>query len=60
MNIGATPLGQKLASIEADARDNQHVLTSEEMNDLQRLVRDNLQQLLTRYSAVRSELTSNP
>ena len=59
-NIGAVPLGQALADIEAQARDNQRVLTAEEMNELQQLIRDSLQQLLARYSAVRAELASTP
>jgi CheY-like chemotaxis protein len=58
MNIGAHVLGERLAAIEAAARDNQTTLTNEEMNALESLVRDSLRQLLTSYARIRSELSS--
>lgn len=57
-NIGAHVLGERLAAIEAAARDNQTTLTSEEMDDLENLVRDSLRQLLASYARIRSELAS--
>ena len=58
MNIGAHVLGERLAAIEAAARDNQTALTNEEMNGLESLVRDSLRQLLASYARIRSELSS--
>ena len=58
MNIGAHVLGERLAAIEAAARDNQTTLTNEEMNALESLVRDSLRQLLTTYARIRSQLSS--
>jgi len=58
MNIGGHVLGERLAAIEAAARDNQATLTSEEMNELESLIRDSLRQLLASYARIRSELSS--
>ena len=58
MNIGAHVLGERLAAIEAAARDNQTALTNEEMNGLESLIRDSLRQLLASYARIRSELSS--
>ena len=58
MNIGGHVLGERLAAIEAAARDKQATLTSEEMNELESLVRDSLRQLLASYARIRSELSS--
>ena len=58
MNIGANVLGERLAAIEAAARDNQTALTNEEMNGLESLVRDSLRQLLASFVRIRSELSS--
>ena len=58
MNIGANVLGERLAAIEAAARDNQTALTNEEMNGLESLVRDSLRQLLASLVRIRSELSS--
>ena len=57
-NIGAVVLGRRLAEIEASARDEQRVLTSEEANELDDLVRESLRQLLAAYVRLRSEFTS--
>jgi len=51
-------LGERLAAIEAAARDNQTALTNEEMNGLESLIRDSLRQLLASYARIRSELSS--
>ena len=58
MNIGAHVLGERLAAIEASARDNQTALTNEEMSGLENLVRDSLRQLLASYARIRSELSN--
>ena len=58
MNIGANVLGERLAAIEAAARNNQTTLTNEEMNGLESLVRDSLRQLLASCARIRSELSS--
>ena len=58
MNIGAHVLGERLAAIEASARDNQTALTNEEMSGLESLVRDSLRQLLASYARIRSELSN--
>jgi len=58
MNIGAHVLGDRLAAIEAAARDNQTTLTNEEMNELESLVRYSLRQLLASYSRIRSDFSS--
>ena len=58
MNIGANVLGERLPAIEAAARDNQTALTNEEMNGLERRVRDSLRQLLASFVRIRSELSS--
>ena len=58
MNIGAYVLGERLAAIEASARDNQTALTNEEMSGLESLVRDSLRQLLVSYARIRSELSN--
>ena len=58
MNIGGHVLGERLAAIEAAARDKQATLTSEEMNELESLVRDSLRQLLASYARIRSKFSS--
>ncbi|MGB2262078.1 MAG: hypothetical protein ACPH2M_05935, partial [Luminiphilus sp.] len=58
MNVGAHVLGERLAAIEAAARDDQANLTNEEMDELERLVRDSLRQLLATYTRIRSELSN--
>ena len=58
INIGAVVLGRRLAEIEASARDEQRVLTSEEASELDDLVRESLRQLLAAYVRLRSEFTS--
>jgi two-component system sensor histidine kinase/response regulator len=57
-NIGAVILSRRLAEIEASARDEQRVLTSEEASELDDLVRESLRQLLAAYVRLRSEFTS--
>ena len=57
-NIGAVVLGRRLAEIEASARDEQRVLTSEEASELDDLVRESLRQLLAAYIRLRSEFAS--
>ena len=57
-NIGAVVLGKRLAEIEASARDEQHVLTSEEASELDDLVRESLRQLLAAYVRLRSKFAS--
>ena len=57
-NIGAVVLGRRLAEIEASARDEQRVLTSEEASELDDLVRESLRQLLAAYVRLRSEFAS--
>ena len=51
-------LGRRLAEIEASARDEQRVLTSEEASELDDLVRESLRQLLAAYVRLRSEFAS--
>ena len=58
-NIGAVVLAKRLAEIEASARDEQRVLTSEEANELDDLVRESLRQLLAAYVRLRSEFASD-
>ena len=58
MNIGANVLGERLAAIEAAARNNQTALTNEEINGLESLVRDSLRQLLASFVRIQSELSS--
>ena len=58
MNIGAHVSDERLAAIEAAARDSQTALTNEEMNRLGSLVLDSLRQLLASYARIRSELFS--
>jgi HPt (histidine-containing phosphotransfer) domain-containing protein len=58
INIGAHVLGQRLATIEAAARDNEASLSSDEMDELASLVRDSLRQLLASYTRIQSELAS--
>ena len=58
INIGAHVLGQRLATIEAAARDNLASLSSDEMDEFASLVRDSLRQLLASYTRIRSELAS--
>lgn len=55
LNIGAVILGKRLAEIEAAARDDGRVLTSEEASALGDLVRDSLRQLLAAYMRLSSE-----
>ena len=54
-NIGAVVLARRLAEIEASARDEQRVLTTEEVSELDGLVRESLRQLLAAYVRLRSE-----
>ena len=54
-NIGAVVLARRLAEIEALARDEQRVLTTEEVSELDGLVRESLRQLLAAYVRLRSE-----
>ena len=58
-NIGAVVLARRLAEIEASARDEQRVLTTEEVNELDGLVRESLRQLLAAYVRLRSEFASD-
>ena len=58
MNIGANVLGERLAAIEAAARNNQTALTNEEMNGLESLVRDSSRQPLASFVRIRSELST--
>ena len=58
-NIGAVVLAKRLAEIEASARDEQRVLTSEETSELDDLVRESLRQLLATYVRLRSEFASD-
>ena len=48
-NIDAVVLARRLAEIEASARDEQRVLKTEEVNELDGLVRESLRQLLAAY-----------
>lgn len=57
-NIGAVVLARRLAEIEASARDEQRVLTTEEVSELDGLVRESLRQLLAAYVRLRSEFAS--
>ena len=56
-NIGAFALGDRLAEIEASAKDDDHTLSPEEANELDELVRESLRQLLAAYVRLRSEHT---
>lgn len=56
--IGAVVLARRLAEIEASARDEQRVLTTEEVSELDGLVRESLRQLLAAYVRLRSEFAS--
>ena len=58
-NIGAVVLARRLAEIEASARDEQRVLTTEEVSELDGLVRESLRQLLAAYVRLRSEFASD-
>ena len=58
-NIGAVVLGRRLAEIEAAARDEQRVLSAEEANELDDLVRESLRQLLAAYVRLRSEFAND-
>ena len=58
ISSGAHVLGQRLATIEAAARDNLASLSTDEMDALASLVRDSLRQLLASYTRIRSELAS--
>ena len=58
-NIGAVVLARRLAEIEALARDEQRVLTTEEVNELDGLVRESLRQVLAAYVRLRSEFASD-
>ena len=58
-NIGAVVLAGRLTEIEASARDKQHVLTPEELSDLDSLVRESLRQLLATYLRLRSAIAGD-
>ena len=58
-NIGAVVLGRRLAEIEAAARDEKRVLSTEEANELDDLVRESLRQLLAAYVRLRSEFAND-